>query len=176
VAEHPAPTGQASQEAGGGPDGWTQADLAAMRLALRQAELARGLGEVPVGAVVVDAQGEVIGVGSNRTIADSDPSSHAEIVALRQAAARLGNYRLPGASLYVTLEPCPMCVGAALHARLARVVYGAADPKTGACGSVIRLHEHRQLNHQTRVSGGLLARECGDILRDFFRERRRRPG
>lgn len=157
------------------PTDWTAADLSAMRLALQQAELARSNGEVPVGAVVLDASGDVIGCGYNRTITDSDPSAHAEIIALRQAAARLGNYRLPGATLYVTLEPCPMCVGATLHARLARVVYGATDPKTGACGSVLRLHENRQLNHQTDVSGGLLPQECGDILRDFFRERRRKP-
>jgi len=152
---------------------FTGADEATMRLALAQAQVAGAAGEVPVGAVVVDAQGAVIGAGFNRTISDHDPSAHAEIVALRQAAAHLQNYRLPGASLFVTLEPCAMCMGAMLHARLDRVVYGAADPKTGACGSVLDLPATRQLNHQTSVVGGLLADECGDLLRVFFRERRR---
>ncbi|WP_412034123.1 tRNA adenosine(34) deaminase TadA [Pollutimonas sp. M17] len=147
-------------------------DEAAMRLALQQAELAYEAGEVPVGAVVLDEGGRVIGLGYNRSITDHDPSSHAEIVALRQAAAALKNYRLPGASLFVTLEPCAMCMGAMLHARLCRVVYGAADPKTGACGSVLSVHESTQLNHRTVVSGGVLADECGDMLRRFFRERR----
>ncbi len=149
------------------------ADAAAMRLAMAQADLARLAGEVPVGAVVLDADGCVIGQGYNRTICDHDPSAHAEIVALRDAAARLGNYRLPGASLFVTLEPCVMCMGAMLHARLARVVFGAADPKTGACGGVLSLHQEHRLNHHTRVEGGLLADACSDMLRDFFRARRR---
>lgn len=147
-------------------------DLAAMRLALQQAGLAYAAGEVPVGAVVLDAQGHVIGQGFNRTITDHDPTGHAEIVALRQAAARMQNYRLPGAQLFVTLEPCAMCMGAMLHARLDRVVFGATDPKTGACGSVLDLHTVTQLNHQTAVTGGVLAQECGDLLRGFFRERR----
>lgn len=150
------------------------ADLAAMRLALEQARLARQAGEVPVGAVVLDAQGRVAGSGFNRTIADHDPSAHAEIVALRVAAAAAGNYRLPGMSLYVTLEPCAMCLGAMLHARLARVVYGASDPKTGACGSVLDFHAHPRINHQTEVVGGVLQAECGELLRAFFRERRGR--
>ncbi|HUH59650.1 MAG TPA: tRNA adenosine(34) deaminase TadA [Candidimonas sp.] len=149
------------------------ADRAAMQAALDQAALAYAAGEVPVGAVVLDSQGAMIGAGFNRTITDHDPSSHAEIVALRRAASVLGNYRLPGASVFVTLEPCAMCIGAMLHARVARVVFGAADPKTGACGSVLSLHTHPQLNHQTNVSGGLMAAECGDVLRRFFRERRR---
>ncbi|MDS1141427.1 tRNA adenosine(34) deaminase TadA [Pusillimonas sp. SM2304] len=149
-------------------------DEAAMRLALQQAELAYAAGEVPVGAVVLDADGQVIGTGFNRTIGDHDPTSHAEIVALRQAAASMRNYRLPGARLFVTLEPCVMCIGAMLHARLDRVVYGAADPKTGACGSVLDVHAIAQLNHQTQVTGGVLASECGDLLRQFFRERRGR--
>ncbi len=151
---------------------YSQADEAAMRAALEQAMQAYGVGEVPVGAVVLDANGEVIGRGFNRTIIDHDPSSHAEIVALRQAATAMRNYRLPGASLFVTLEPCVMCMGAMLHARVGRVVYGAADPKTGACGSVLSVHSYPQLNHQTSVTGGLLATECGDLLRQFFRERR----
>lgn len=147
-------------------------DATVMRLALEQAELAGAAGEVPVGAVVLDAQGQVIGTGFNRTIGDHDPTGHAEIVALRAAAAHVHNYRLPGASLFVTLEPCAMCMGAMLHARLARVVYGATDPKTGACGSVLSVHTVPQLNHQTAVEGGVLADECGELLRRFFRERR----
>jgi len=145
-----------------------------MALALEQARLAWEAGEVPVGAVVVDAGGRVLGTGRNRTIADSDPTAHAEIVALRMAARAAGNYRLPGASLYVTLEPCAMCMGAMLHARLARVVYGAADPKTGACGGVLDLGGVARLNHQTSVRGGVLAGPCGELLRGFFRERRRK--
>jgi tRNA(adenine34) deaminase len=151
------------------------ADAAAMRLALEQARLAREQGEVPVGAVVLDASGRVLGSGFNRTIAGSDPTAHAEIEALRAAAAAMGNYRLPGMSLYVTLEPCAMCLGAMLHARLARVVYGASDPKTGACGSVLDFHTHPRINHQTQVVGGVLQDECGELLRAFFRERRARP-
>lgn len=143
-----------------------------MQLALQQAELAAQAGEVPVGAVVVDAQGSVLGLGFNRTITDSDPTAHAEIVALRAAARRLDNYRMPGLSLYVTLEPCVMCMGAMLHARLARVVYGASDPKTGACGSVLDVGALPQLNHHTTITGGVLAEPCGDLLRRFFRARR----
>ncbi|MCC2595461.1 tRNA adenosine(34) deaminase TadA [Pusillimonas sp. MFBS29] len=143
-----------------------------MQLALAQAGLAYAAGEVPVGAVVLDAEGELIGSGFNRTITDSDPTAHAEIVALRVAAAHMGNYRLPGARLYVTLEPCIMCIGAMLHARLDRIVYGAADPKTGACGSVLAAHEISRLNHQTTVQGGVLEDECAELLRRFFRERR----
>ena len=145
-----------------------------MRLALDQARLAREQGEVPVGAVVLDAQQACIAQGYNRTITDSDPTAHAEIVALRLAAARQGNYRLPGATVYVTLEPCAMCLGAMLHARIARVVYGAPDPKTGACGGVIDLAAEPRLNHHTQVTGGVLADECGELLRQFFRLRRGR--
>lgn len=143
-----------------------------MRLALDQARLAGQQGEVPVGAVVLDSRQECIGLGFNQTIMDSDPTAHAEIVALRRAAARAGNYRLPGATVYVTLEPCAMCLGAMLHARVARVVYGAPDPKTGACGGVIDLAAQPRLNHHTQVRGGVLADECGDLLRQFFRTRR----
>ena len=145
-----------------------------MRLALDQARLAREQGEVPVGAVVLDAQQACIAQGYNRTITDSDPTAHAEIVALRLAAARQGNYRLPGATVYVTLEPCAMCLGAMLHARIARVVYGAPDPKTGACGGVIDLAAEPRLNPHTQVTGGVLADECGELLRQFFRLRRGR--
>ena len=148
------------------------ADSAWMQLALAQAAQAQQLGEVPVGAVLVDAQGELLATGFNRTIIDHDPTAHAEIVALRVGAKQVQNYRLPGASLYVTLEPCAMCLGAMLHARLARVVFGAPDPKTGVCGSVLNLALEKQLNHHTQVEGGVLAQECGDTLRQFFKERR----
>ena len=141
-------------------------------MALAQAAQAQQLGEVPVGAVLVDAQGELLATGFNRTIIDHDPTAHAEIVALRAGARQVQNYRLPGASLYVTLEPCAMCLGAMLHARLARVVFGAPDPKTGVCGSVLNLSLEKQLNHHTHVEGGVLAQECGDTLRQFFKERR----
>lgn len=144
-----------------------------MRLALEQARFAAAAGEVPVGAVIVGAGGERLALGSNRPIASHDPTAHAEIVALREACGRAGNYRLPGATLYVTLEPCAMCMGAMLHARLARVVYGAADPKTGACGGILDIPAHPRLNHQTTVQGGVLAEECGEVLRAFFRGRRK---
>lgn len=142
-----------------------------MRQALAQAQEAWALGEVPVGAVVVK-EGQVIATGFNQPISSQDPTAHAEVVALRAAANILGNYRLPGCELYVTLEPCVMCVGAILHARLSRVVFGAQDPKTGACGSIINLFEQEQLNHQTSVEGGVMADECGALLREFFAERR----
>lgn len=143
-----------------------------MRLALEQARLAQEVGEVPVGAVIIDANGLLLSSGFNRTIQDHDPTGHAEVIALRSAAKNIGNYRLPGATLYVTLEPCVMCMGAMMHARLARVVFGAPDPKTGACGSVINLPLESRLNHHTRVEGGVLAHECGETLRDFFKRRR----
>ena len=142
-----------------------------MREALALAARAAGAGEVPVGAVVVK-DGRIIGRGYNRPITTSDPTAHAEIVALREAAAAEGNYRLPGCELYVTLEPCAMCVGALVHARLARVVYGAKDPKTGACGSITDLPSIAEWNHHGRFEGGLLAEECGAMLRDFFASRR----
>jgi len=145
-----------------------------MQLALEQAMLAEQAGEVPVGAVVVDASGQMIGSGYNFTISRHDPTAHAEVMALRAAGRQVGNYRIPGATLYVTLEPCAMCMGAMLHARLSRVVYGAFDPKTGACGSVIDLPAASRLNHQTVVEGGVLAESCGDVLRHFFRQKRRR--
>lgn len=142
-----------------------------MRLALAQAREAADAGEVPVGAVVV-RQGEVIATGRNAPIAGHDPTAHAEIAALRAAAQRLGNYRLDGCTLYVTLEPCAMCSGAMLHARLPRVVYGAADAKTGAAGSVVDLFAEPRLNHHTQLQGGVLAEECGALLAAFFRTRR----
>ncbi len=150
-----------------------QADHAFMRLALDQAQNAWLLGEVPVGAVVV-REGKVLATGYNRPIGDSDPTAHAEIVALRQAASLLGNYRLPGCTLYVTLEPCAMCAMALLHARVQRVVFGAADPKTGAAGSVLNLFAEARLNHHAQCQGGVEAKACGALLQDFFRERRSR--
>src|SRR5512140_411540 len=142
-----------------------------MQSALEQARKAQAAGEVPVGAVVVK-DGEIVGAGFNSPISRRDPAAHAEILALRDAAGRLGNYRLPGCELYVTLEPCAMCVGAMLHARIARLVYGAADPKTGACGSVVNLFAEPRLNHHASLSAGVLAEECGALLRDFFAAKR----
>ncbi|HXD41825.1 MAG TPA: tRNA adenosine(34) deaminase TadA, partial [Ramlibacter sp.] len=146
-------------------------DARFMGVALEQARLAAAAGEVPVGAVVV-RNGQVIGIGHNAPVVSRDPTAHAEIMALRQAAVAVGNYRLEGCDLYVTLEPCAMCSGAMLHARLRRVVFGAADPKTGAAGSVVDLFAQSQLNHQTRAQGGVLAEACGELLGDFFQARR----
>jgi tRNA(adenine34) deaminase len=142
-----------------------------MQQALDQAKLAGAAGEVPVGAVLV-RNGQVISRGFNQPISNSDPSAHAEMMALRSAAQNESNYRLPGTTLYVTLEPCTMCAGAMLHARVERVVFGAADPKTGAAGSVINVFSEKQINHQTQVEGGIMAEECGQVLRDFFKGRR----
>jgi tRNA(adenine34) deaminase len=146
-------------------------DEAFMRLALELASRAAELGEVPVGAVLV-MDGEVLGQGFNHPIAAHDPTAHAEIQALREAAQRVGNYRLPGTTLYVTLEPCAMCAGAIMHARVTRMVFGAADPKSGACGSVVDLFSESRLNHHAQVRGGVLGDECGTLLRDFFAARR----
>lgn len=143
-----------------------------MALAQRAADEARRAGEVPVGAVIVRGD-EVIATGFNHPIHAHDPSAHAEMVALRAAAQKLENYRLPGCELYVTLEPCLMCSGAIMHARIARVVFGATDPKTGACGSVVDVFANAQLNHHTSVTGRVLADECGHALKNFFAERRR---
>ena len=145
-----------------------------MRAALELARAAEAAGEVPVGAVVVQC-GEVVGRGYNRPISAHDPTAHAEVVALRDAAARLGNYRLAGADLYVTLEPCVMCAGAIMHARIARVFYGAADPKTGACGSVIDAFGEPRLNHHATLTGGVLAAESSALLQRFFAARRSNP-
>lgn len=144
-----------------------------MRQALDQASNALTLGEVPVGAVIV-RQGDIIATGFNQPIGAHDPTAHAEIAALRAAAVLLGNYRLPGCEMYVTLEPCAMCAGAIMHARLARVVFGAADPKTGACGSAVDLFAQEKLNHHTTVMGGVLAEECGAMLKTFFAARRKK--
>lgn len=145
-----------------------------MREALSQAEAAGCLGEVPVGAVVV-RDGVIVGRGFNSPIGDHDPTAHAEVAALRDAARRLGNYRLPGCELFVTLEPCAMCAGAIMHARIARVVYGARDQKTGVHGSILDLFAETRLNHHTEVLGGVLADHCGRLLSDFFAARRRQP-
>ena len=142
-----------------------------MQQALEQAGLAALAGEVPVGAVIV-RNGEVVARAFNQPITKHDPSAHAELLVLRQAALSEENYRLPGTTLYVTLEPCIMCAGAMLHARVNRIVYGAADPKTGAAGSVLDVFSSKQINHQTVVEGGVMAQECGQLLRDFFKERR----
>jgi tRNA(adenine34) deaminase len=142
-----------------------------MQAAIAQAHEARLRGEVPVGAVVV-LDDEIVGSGSNRAIGDSDPTAHAEIVALRDAGKRIGNYRLTGATLYVTVEPCLMCVGAMVHARVAELVFGAAEPKAGAVESTQRAHEHPALNHRLAVVGGVLEEECREMIQTFFRERR----
>ena len=147
-------------------------DRALMLQALDCAREAYRLGEVPVGAVLADAQGVVVARAANAPIASHDPTAHAEIVALRTAGQALGNYRLPGCSLYVTLEPCAMCVGALVHARIERLVFAAADPKTGACGSVFDLAASPRLNHRLSVTGGVLAEESAALLRQFFAERR----
>ena len=142
-----------------------------MTRALELAAQARDQGEVPVGAVVVH-EGAIIGEGFNQPITLVDPSAHAEMQAMRRAARRMDNYRLADATLYVTLEPCAMCAGAMVHARIKRLVYGAADPKTGAAGSVFDLVRADRLNHQLDVEGGVMKKECGELLKDFFRERR----
>ena len=155
-------------------------DLDFMRAAIDEAHAAEAAGEVPIGAVIV-RNGEIIGRGQNRVLRDHDPTAHAEIVALREAGRALENYRLiarpsdqtvPGCTLFVTLEPCAMCAGAILHARVARLVYAAADPKAGACGSVLSVMNHPQLNHRVEVVSGLLADECSAMLTSFFRARR----
>jgi tRNA(adenine34) deaminase len=147
-------------------------DIQYMQHAIAIAENAANNNEVPVGAVLVK-DGIIIGRGGNATIGTHDPTAHAEIIAMREAAVAIGNYRLVDCTLYVTLEPCAMCAGAIQHSRIARLVYGASDPKTGACGSVINLMAEPKLNHHTKVAHGLLAEECGALLSAFFKERRR---
>ena len=142
-----------------------------MRAALAEAKRAEALGEVPVGAVLV-LDGEIVGRGYNQPITSRDPSAHAEVMCLRDAGGRLGNYRLPGSTLYVTLEPCAMCSGALMHARVERIVFGARDPKTGAVGSEVNLFAEARLNHHATVEGGVLAAECGALLSAFFAARR----
>lgn len=150
---------------------WSETDLAHMRSALAEAEAAAESGEVPVGAVVV-AGGEVVARGHNRSETDNDPSAHAEIVALREAARKTGNYRLTDATLYVTLEPCAMCMGALVQARIERLVFGAYDPKAGAAGSAIDLSDSPSFNHRFEINGGVMAEECGSVLKAFFESRR----
>jgi len=147
-------------------------DEAGMRRALAQAEVAGARDEVPVGAILVDAAGLVVAAGYNQPISARDPSAHAEIVVLRAAAKKLGNYRLPGTTLYVTVEPCTMCLGALVHARVARVVYGATEPKTGAIESAHRLFETGEYNHKPEIVGGVLADECAAVMTAFFKQKR----
>ena len=151
----------------------TQADIDYMQQAIALAQQAAEQGEVPVGAIIVK-DGAIIGKGSNTPINTHDPTAHAEIIAMRDAAQRIGNYRLVDCTLYVTLEPCAMCTGAMQHARIARVVYGASDAKTGACGSVVDLMAETKLNHHAVVEGGVLAEECGSLLSTFFKARRQK--
>jgi len=146
-------------------------DAEALALALDEARAAAAAGEVPVGAIVVE-NGVVVGRGLNRVLRDLDPTAHAEIVALREAGRALGNYRLGTCEIFVTLEPCAMCAGAMIHARLGRLIYAAADPKAGAVSSVLEVLNHPRLNHQMQVTSGILADESGELLRTFFRERR----
>jgi tRNA(adenine34) deaminase len=150
-------------------------DVDFMRRALELARAAEAAGEVPVGALVVTADGEIVGEGWNQPVAAHDPTAHAEILALRAAGQALGSYRLGGATLYVTLEPCPMCLAAIVHARVARVVFGAWDPRQGAAGSAFDLTRSRALNHTVDAFGGVLAEECGALLREFFARRRATP-
>ncbi|MFZ0272177.1 MAG: tRNA adenosine(34) deaminase TadA [Acidobacteriaceae bacterium] len=142
-----------------------------MQAALEEARAAAAAGEVPIGAVVVIGD-DIVARGQNRVLRDVDPTAHAEMVAMRAVARAIGNYRLVDCVLYVTLEPCAMCAGGMIHARLGRLVYGAADPKAGAAGSVLKVLNHPKLNHQMEVASGVLAEECGELLRAFFRERR----
>ncbi len=155
------------------PNALDSTDEAFLREAIAEARLAELSGEVPVGTIIVH-EGQIIARGRNRVITDSDPTAHAEIVALRAAGLALGNYRLEACDLYATLEPCAMCAGAILHARIRRLVYAAPDPKAGACGSALEVLNHPLLNHRVEVTRDLLAEECGTMLSDFFRARRTR--
>jgi len=150
---------------------WADTDTDFMRAAIAEAEKARDSDEIPVGAVLT-LSGDIIGQGFNRTVQDCDPSAHAEVVAIRQAAKQTENHRLNGATIYVTLEPCAMCVGAMIQARVRRLVFGAYDPKAGAVGSVLDLSESKELNHRVEVNGGLLEEECASILKAFFKTKR----
>jgi tRNA(adenine34) deaminase len=151
-------------------------DITWMELALAEARMAAEAGEVPVGALVINngeiINGEIIGRAGNRNLRDHDPTAHAEILALRQAAQHLGNHRLTGCTLYATIEPCAMCAGAVIHARIARLVYGAKDSKAGAAGSILEVINHPRLNHKMEVVSGVLGDRCSEILQDFFRRRR----
>ena len=152
----------------------TDEDLKFMKLALGLAKKAEIKNEVPVGALIV-RNGKIIGQGMNTSISDHDPTSHAEINAIREAAKSIKNYRLKDCAIYVTLEPCAMCVGAIQHARIEKIIYGAPDPKTGACGSMIDLISVKEINHHAEAIGGILEKECGQILKDFFLSKRKKP-
>lgn len=145
-----------------------------MQLAIEQALLAKSIGEIPVGAILVDSDCNIIGKGYNQTITGSDPTAHAEIVALRNAAKHQSNYRLPDTSLYVTLEPCMMCLGAIFHARVKNVIFGASDKKTGVCGGLLSLHQNCNINHHTSIESGVLQQECSNLLTDFFKNKRKK--
>jgi tRNA(adenine34) deaminase len=151
----------------------SEEDTAWMEQALEQARLAAAAGEVPVGALVIK-EGKVLGLGQNRNLRENDPTAHAEIIALRQAAATLGNHRLTGCVMFSTIEPCSMCAGAMVHARIARLAYGASDPKAGAAGSVVQVINHPQLNHKMEITAGILAGKCAEILQEFFRRKRQK--
>lgn len=155
--------------------GVSDSDQKWMQYALKLAAKAASLGEVPVGAVLVK-DGELVSEGWNQPIAGNDPTAHAEIIAIRNAAQKMANYRLPDTTLYVTIEPCSMCAGAIVHARISRVVFGAPEPRSGAAGSVINLLQNKQFNHQVELTPGVLAGECAQVLKDFFRERRTNKG
>jgi tRNA(adenine34) deaminase len=166
-------TPRATPELGATPELQGRLALRFMRAALREAKRAETEGEVPVGAVV-EHEGRVVGRAHNRPIGLSDPTAHAEVLALRRAGRKLGNYRLAGCTLYVTIEPCAMCAGAIVHARIKRVVYGTRDAKAGAAGSVLQVLNHPQLNHRVEVTAGFMEQECGELLRAFFRQRRKK--
>jgi len=151
---------------------WADTDIDFMRAAIAEAEKAKAVDEIPVGAMVVLSE-EIIGAGFNQTISGCDPSAHAEVLAIRQAARDQGNYRLVGATLYVTLEPCAMCVGAMIQARIQRLVFGAYDAKAGAAGSVLDLNDYKELNHRIEINGGLLESDCSSILKAYFLSKRR---
>lgn len=147
-------------------------DIFFMELAIEQALLAKQYGEIPVGAIIIDNNNQIIGQGFNKTILNNDPTAHAEITALRAASQFKSNYRIPETTLYVTLEPCLMCLGAIIHARVKNVIYGASDKKTGVCGGLLDLHQESRINHQTTVKSGVMQSQCSQLLVDFFKERR----
>ena len=148
-------------------------DIRFMRIALQEARKAQNQGEVPVGAVIVDANGNILARAGNRSIVDNDPSGHAEIAAIRIAGKKLDNYRIPNTTLYATIEPCVMCAGAMIHARVSRLVFGAQDPKAGALMSQYKIGSDRKLNHKLIITGGVLAEECAELLSSFFKKKRR---
>ncbi len=150
----------------------TDSSLDFMQLALQEAEKAGQIGEVPVGAILVSEDGEILAAAHNQTIHRADPTAHAEILALREAARAIGNYRLPNTTLYATVEPCIMCMGAIVHARISQLVFGAADPRWGAAGTLYNFAEDRRLNHQVKITAGVCAQDCRRLMQDFFRSKR----